>query len=119
MVQARLRMGMIERIDKEKAEAKRALAVLEKAFLSCNFAALFLVTEDPNYRSNLTTFTVDHFAIQTLTLFHYYKELIASFKKDIELIEGEQGNILTCHPRQRALDAATRVTLVAERTLYY
>ena len=57
VVQARLRMGMIERIDKEKAEAKRALTVLEKAFLPRNFAALIVVTEDPNYRSNLTTTT--------------------------------------------------------------
>ena len=39
VVQARLRMGMIKRIDKEKAKAKRALAVLEKALLLRNFAA--------------------------------------------------------------------------------
>ena len=103
---------MEERIDREKAEAKRALAILEKAFLSRNFAALILVTKDPKYRSNLTTFTADHAAIQTLTLVHYYKELIASFEKDIELIKGEQDNILTCHPHQGSLDAVTWVTLV-------
>ena len=62
-------MGMEDRIDREKAKAKQALAVLDKVFLPRNVAVLILVTKDLNYCSNLTTFTVDHATIQTLTFF--------------------------------------------------
>ena len=49
---------------------------------------IIVATEDPGYRSNLTTFTIDDVAVQTMTLLHYYKELIASLEMDIELTKG-------------------------------
>ena len=66
----------------------RALAVLDKVFLSCNFSVLAVVTDNPAYRSNLTSFTLEHVAIQTLTLFHFYRELTLRLGEELELIGG-------------------------------
>ena len=97
--QARRRVDMEERVKAELEEATRALAVLDNAFLSCNFSVLVLVTDDPAYRSNLTSFTLEHVAIQTMTLFHYYRELMLRLGQELELIKGPWGNVKTCNPR--------------------
>ena len=88
VVQAKLRINMIEQMDRDIDKAKKSLAVLERAILTRNFAAMIVEMEDPGYRSNLATFTIDDVAVQTMTLLHYYKELIASLEMDIELTKG-------------------------------
>ena len=88
VVQAKLRINMIERMNRDIDKAKKSLAVLERAVLTRNFAVMIVAREVPGYRCNLTAFTVDHASVQTMTLFHYYKELIASLEMDIELTKG-------------------------------
>ena len=81
-------MGMERPKTEERDNAIRALAVLDKAFLTRDFESLVVVTDDPNYRSKLTTFTIEHASIQTLTLLHFYKTLTRKLEEEIKLIAG-------------------------------
>ena len=98
IAQARQCLDMEERIKTELEEATRALTVLDNSFVSCNFAALVVVSDDPAYRSNLTSFTLEHVAIQTMILFHYYRELTQCLGEELLLIRGLWGNIKSCSP---------------------
>ena len=118
VVQAKLRINMIERMNRDIDKAKKSLAVLERAVLTHKFAAMIVATEDPGYRSNLTMFTVDHAAVQTMTLLHYYEELIASLEMGIELTKGLWGVAKRCIPRQRAVKKAMDTGAISERTVY-
>ena len=50
IAQARQRVGMEQRTTTELDEAMLAFAVLDKAFLSCDFSLLVVVTDDPAYQ---------------------------------------------------------------------
>ena len=118
MIQAKLRINVIERMNRDIDKTKKSLAVLERAVLTRNFAAMIVATEDSGYRSNLTTFTVDHAAVQTMTLLYYYKELIVSLEMDIELTKGPWGCCKNCIQRQRAVEKSMDIGAISERTVY-
>ena len=109
---------MEERVKPELEEAMRALAVLDQAFYSCNFSGLVVVTDDPAYRSNLTSFTVEHAGVQTIALFHYYRELTCHLAEELEYIGGPPGTIKSCSSRQRAVKVAMDVGRISQATVY-
>ena len=109
---------MEQRTKTELDEVMRVRAVLNKAFLLCNFSALVVVTNDPAYRSNLTSFTLEHVAVQTLTLFHFYRELTLRLGEELKPIRGPWDDVKTCNPYRCAMDNAVDVGRVCQATVY-
>ncbi len=120
VVQSKMRADMERRIITKLTEAKRAFAVLNKVFVVTRDSGLLIVvTDDPNYRSNLTSFTLEHATVQTMVLYHYYRELLQSLEKELEMIAGPWGTVGKCNPTKRAADLAMSFGVVSKRTVYY
>ena len=92
--------------------------MLDKAFLTRDFELLVVVTDDPHYRSKLTTFTLEHALIQTLTLLLFYKTLTRKLEEEIKLIAGPWGAVDSCHPYKSASEKASDIGCVSESTIY-
>ena len=70
----------------ELAATKATETVLKHAYLTCNFIPLVMVTEDPAYRYLLTTFTIDHVAAQTFTMYPFYRHFVCGLEKHLQVI---------------------------------
>ena len=87
-------------------------------FFSGKFCGLVVVTNDPTYRSNLSSFTLEHVTVQTTTMFHYYRELTLRLGEDLEYINGPWGTVLSCNPKQHAVEKAMELGRVCKKTVY-
>ena len=76
------------------------------------------MTNDSAYRSNLSSFTVEHAAVQATTLFRYYRELTLRLREDLEYINGPWGTVKSCNSKQRAMEKAMDYGRVSKATVY-
>ena len=94
-----------EKREKSVRNSRASLAVLEASFSQCKFASLVRSTAEPKYRSHITTFTVEHAAIQACALMHFYKALLGP------------NSLKTTTPVTNAEDVAASFALVTPSTI--
>ena len=94
-----------------------AMTVLFHAMARMDLLPLVFLTTDPSFRSNLTSHTLKHVAIQTMALLCYFEVLLELLEKELQICFSPAGTKLSLNSEEIATKEGALVGRVCARTL--